>query len=789
MVLGFNSFSQNKFLIKGNVIDSTHSPMLKAKVSIIELNKISFTDKNGVFELKNLEPGNYKIRFEAFGYPDLVFNALLIDGEDLTLRDIQFLKKNTRLNTVTVVGRNSIQALKQQGFNVAAIDANKLHNTTYDLNQALNKVSGIRVRESGGLGSAFNFSLNGFSGNQVKFFMDGIPMDNFGTSFQMNNIPINTAERIEVYKGVVPVTLGGDALGGAINIVTSNKNNYLDASYSYGSFNTHRSAINVGYISKSGLYTKLNVFQNYSDNNYKVDIEVADLTTGIYKPMRVRRFNDNYRNETMIAEIGVVDKKYADKLTISATLGQNHVDIQTGNRMFDVYGARKRKGSTLMPTIKYLKKNLFADGLDISMNANYNLGYEQIIDTVNRQYNWLGEYRNKSSDPNVLGGELRRTLYKYKNNNASIISNISYRFAGNHAFLINHTFSSFNRKGEDELEPNNEVNGLPRKNQKYALGFGYNYADHNRLNLSLFVKNYLQYSVGYLAESVRPSDTVQAVTKYNEQHLRFKKWGYGAASSYKILNDLLLKASFERAYRLPDNIELFGNPATDMLTNFTLKPEKSNNVNVGVNYVFLPNESNTISFESNLIYRNSENFIRPTLTAPNGVAMLKMVNQRNVKTTGIDVELRYSFQDAFTAGVNITYQNIRNNTKYEINESTVSLIYKDRVPNMPYLYGNFNAQYSLKLHRGNKGMINFGYSIAFVQQYYLNWPSLGSEKLTIPEQFQHDLNVLYAVGEGRYNIGLECRNLLDANIYDNFSLQKPGRAFNIKVRYFISKNQ
>ena len=35
---------------------------------------------------------------------------------------------------------------------------------------------------------------------------------------------------------------------------------------------------------------------------------------------------------------------------------------------------------------------------------------------------------------------------------------------------------------------------------------------------------------------------------------------------------------------------------------------------------------------------------------------------------------------------------------------------------------------------------------------------------------------------GRYNLSVECRNLTDARLYDNFSLQKAGRAFYFKVR-------
>lgn len=70
-----------------------------------------------------------------------------------------------------------------------------------------------------------NITLNGFTGRNVKIFMDGVPMQGNSSSFQLNNIPVSLAERIEVYKGVVPVEFGGDAIGGAINIVTNRSTN------------------------------------------------------------------------------------------------------------------------------------------------------------------------------------------------------------------------------------------------------------------------------------------------------------------------------------------------------------------------------------------------------------------------------------------------------------------------------------------------------------------------------------------------------------------------------------
>lgn len=78
----------------------------------------------------------------------------------------------------------------------------------------------MKIRESGGVGSDMAVTMDGFSGKHVKVFIDGVPQEGVGSSFGLNNIPVNFADRIEVYRGVVPVGFGADAIGGVINIVT-----------------------------------------------------------------------------------------------------------------------------------------------------------------------------------------------------------------------------------------------------------------------------------------------------------------------------------------------------------------------------------------------------------------------------------------------------------------------------------------------------------------------------------------------------------------------------------------
>ena len=61
---------------------------------------------------------------------------------------------------------------------------------------------------------------------------------------------------------------------------------------------------------------------------------------------------------------------------------------------------------------------------------------------------------------------------------------------------------------------------------------------------------------------------------------------------------------------------------------------------------------------------------------------------------------------------------------------------------------------------------------------------IGSNKgdYVVPDQFSHNISFSYSLQKGRYNVSLECRNFTDEKLYDNFSLQKAGRAFYGKLR-------
>ena len=767
--------------ISGNLKNSAGVPIAAATIKLQNSKYGAVSDHNGNYEIRNVKPANYIVLVNAIGFKTQKKEIKLLNGENGVL-NFQLAESIQQMETVNVVGRTKAQEVNRQAFNVTAIDATKLYNTTLDISGALDRVAGVRVRESGGVGSNFNVSLNGFSGRHIRYFIDGIPMDNFGSSFQINNIPINVAERVEVYKGVVPMWLGSDALGGAVNIVTSNsKRNYVDASYSFGSFNTHRSVLNTAATSKSGLTLQLSAFQNYSDNDYKINIGTL-LQNNMQTDKRsatVRRFHDVYHNETLIGNVGVVGKSWADNLLIGMTLGQNYKEMQTAARPIAVYGQLHRRGNIVMPSLKYKKTDLIP-GLDVTINANYNLGYETTIDTAKADYDWDG-----IRDPKVGMGENDGGQHiKYRNNNGLATAMVSYKLTEHHSVAINNVFSTFDRKSDNLLFPDLNRLNAQKKMDKNVLGVGYSYGVDSKWSLNIFSKYILLKSV------------VNSANQKNTDH----KLGYGTALAYYVKPDLQIRGSYELTNRMPEANEVFGNLENEA-ANPLLKPEKSNNFNLGVIYGFKVNEINRFSVTANAIYRHSKDFIFSRIVGGTGPLrdFTTSDNRDGVRTTGFDSEIRYSYKNWLSAGATVTYQMLRNLQKRDWNPNTKdyypgeSLTYLDQMPNIPYLFGNADVSGSFRNVFAKGNNLTIGYNLLFVNRFWLDWPSFGNpveeDKYSIPTQLSHDVNFVYSMKNGRYNISLEARNITDKPVFDNFALQKPGRAFYLNFRYFINKSQ
>ncbi len=770
LILGLGGWAQkSNTTITGQVTTPQGEAAFSAVVYVKNTAKYAQVDSQGYFKL-HLEAGTYQLIATAMGYEDKLKTIHIEKGQSKTVNFSLSTDPDMMLDEILIRGKSEETTIEESSYAVDAVNVQALQGTSMDLSQVLERASGINVRRSGGVGSDYSVMLNGFTGRHVKLFINGIPMEGFSSAFQLNNMPVDFAKRIEVYKGVVPIGLGADALGGAINIITNKKGgNFLNASYSYGSFNTHKSYVNAGYTTESGFTFRLTAFQNYSDNDYKVNVEIVDLETkkftGDYR--KVRRFHDMYRNYTVIGKIGLVNKPFADQLLLGFTYGDEYDEIQHPGYMKLAFGQKYTTSKTLMPSLTYQKTDLFVKDLNVSLKANYNFGKAKSIDDSYRRYNWLGEYIVTD-----VPGEFGYTRRFYENQNGAVNANIEYSFAEAHKLAINNVLNTYRRTSRDEAVFN-PLDKYPQKTLKNILGVAYTYAPNDRLSATLFGKHYLNKVSTHLTSH----QTGIFKATHSAENL-----GYGAAASYFLLDELQLDASYERAYRLPTARELFGAPNNFILGNIDLKPEHSDNLNIGLRYNWKITDKHRLQVNGTFIYRDIRDFIH--LVPNHTTGALEPGNEALVKNRGVDLVLEYRYDDLLTIGGNLTYQDLRNKLKYKTGKTVVSTTYNDRIPNIPYLYGGAHASVYLHSVWQEKDALDFNYSLSYVHEFDYSFESYGGRE--IPEQISHNLSVNYSFAGGKYRVSLACRNLLDAKLYDRYSIQLPGRSFSVKFRYFLN---
>ena len=776
LLISISAFSQHKTMISGKVLSTEKTTVDFATVYLKGTNYGGTTNEEGIYHLQ-APAGEYTLVVSAIGYKTVEKPVKLMRGER-TKMNVVISPQATELDEVVVVS-NGVTRLKRSAFNAVALDTKALQNSTQNLSEALAQAPGMKIRESGGVGSDMQLMMDGFTGKHIKIFIDGVPQEGVGSSFGLNNIPVNYAERIEVYKGVVPVGFGTDAIGGVINIITKKNRNkwFLDASYSYGSFNTHKSYVNFGQTFRSGLTYEINVFQNYSDNNYYVDTPVKDFTTGAINKKKiehVKRFHDTYHNEAVIGKIGFVDKKWADRLMFGFTYSHMYKDIQTGVRQEVVFGGKYRKGYSIMPSLDYRKRDFFVRGLDVVLTANYNKNMTNNVDTSSYEYNWRGEMR-----PLRMPGEQSYQNTRSDNNNWNGTLTANYRIGKAHTFTFNHVINAFRRSNQSLLNEDSEANAIPKETRKNISGLSYRLMPTEHWNLSVFGKYYNQFIAGPVATSSAQDDYIRTTNSVSAM-------GYGAAGTYFILKSLQAKLSYEKAYRLPTNEEMFGDE--DLETgDISLRPENSDNVNLNLSY----NETfgkQSVYVEGGLIYRNTKDYIQRNISDLSGGKYgATYVNHGRVETKGYNISVRYGFANWVSVGGNFTQMNVRDNVKTVTSGTNQeSLTYGARMPNLPYQFANSDVTFYWRNLWKKGNTLSVTYDNLYMHSFPLYSEAVGSEsEFVVPTQFSHNLTLSYGIQNGRYNISFECRNLTNEKLYDNFSLQKAGRAFYGKVRVYF----
>lgn len=196
----------------------------------------------------------YSVLFLLIGF-QTIFSQQKKDSTSIQLTDVE-------------INANSKKLYSEMGRILTIIDKTEISkNAVTSIDQLLDYVAGVDIRQRGTNGTQADISIRGGSFDQVLVLLNGVNITDPQTGHFNLDIPLNLSDvsRIEILQGSSARVLGPNAFSGAINIVTeSTEKRALNAELTGGSFNTFGQSVS-GNLGNDKLHTFASVSHKSSD--------------------------------------------------------------------------------------------------------------------------------------------------------------------------------------------------------------------------------------------------------------------------------------------------------------------------------------------------------------------------------------------------------------------------------------------------------------------------------------------------------------------------------------------
>jgi len=765
----------------------TELPISGAYISIKNTKRRTVSGKTGDYQIGVPAKGTYVVEISYIGYKRV--RQAIVSSGDVT-KDF-FLEPSVNALNEVVINTSSqkaeINRIRQSPMAVTVVDGEKLRGRSSGIEEILTRTSGIKVRKTGGLGSASRISVHGLEGKRVAVYINGFPLNSPDGSFDINDIPIDVIKYIEVYKGIVPAEYGGDGLGGAINIVTREDEcdlvGFTQELASFGTFKTLASAQKL--FAKSGILFNIAFFKNKSKNNYMMSWPVFETNLPASEYRKVRRNNDYYDADFYHVGIGF-RKLYFDKLDLECAFYRNKKGIQSLN--FDSRHAYT-KSLNIMPTLDLEKNNFIFKGLDMRNTLVAPIIRSNMTDTATTKTQWDGTVTQAI-------GETEDNLFNESHNRQFELRNkLNLKYTlGRHSFNLNDQFVLSDYRPKDERM--NEYLGFdpssfPSKMISNNIGFSHLYvSSDNRFQNSLTMSIYYLKSKIFRTSDALSKDHAEDVATPKQPSVNKTYYGFSEGVSYEFWKGVRGKISFSHNVRIPDTGELFGN-GISIKPSVNLQPEVGNNLNVGIiidrrNLCGLTR----VQWETNFYYMYMKNMIRLFPADTRSI----YTNLGKTSTLGFDTDIKVDVTPNIYAYFNLTLQDIRDRQKWLNDEKgTDNPTYDKHVPNIPSFYYNYGMEYRVEGLLGKKELSRVYVDVSHVGEFDWGW-----QMSTLPDQRKKWLipsNDVFTIGlqqsfwNNNISLSFEVENIFDKENYMEFKMQLQGRTFKMKLRFNLFRDK
>ncbi len=183
---------------------------------------------------------------------------------------------------------------------------------TTSIAEALARTAGVHVRSLGGLGGYSSISVRGHASGHTAVFVNGVPLSRVASvSADLGRFDLASFSSLELYRGGVPVSLGGAALGGALVLHTAvgPAPDAVRVSMGAGSFGARhlrarwlggRADGSIGYHLSAGYTGAAGDFVYFDDNGTNLNPSDDEM---------VRRSNNGYDRVDAVARVRRVRRR------------------------------------------------------------------------------------------------------------------------------------------------------------------------------------------------------------------------------------------------------------------------------------------------------------------------------------------------------------------------------------------------------------------------------------------------------------------------------------------------
>jgi len=754
--------------IIGTVYDvNDNSPLAGATVYIEELEKGVISDNEGVFRITDIPDGTYTLKVQFLGYRPQEKTVSTDKGN--RSNDIGLKPESLSLSDVIISEKSQARLLREQAMPVSVISMQQLQGTVSDIQSILARTVGVTIRASGGMGSTSRLSVRGLEGKRIGFFIDETPMADQSDFLDLNDIPIDMIDRIEIYKGVVPAKFGGSAMGGAVNIVIKEyPDHYADVSYQRESYNTNRfQTVLKKNDRKHGLVYGVGGGFNYAENDYVMESPYV-------RGLKIKRDHDTYKKVLMGGSMKA-HNWWFDEVELEPVYLRTYHEIQGIDT--DIRYAHTKSDGFLL-NFKLEKDDFFVEGLDFDMSTAVAYTRYHMTDTAKTYYDWTGE---GYPTPSVYGGEITSNRFASDSDNRKLtLLNklyIEYLISKRNSVIFNSVLQTADGRPSDDLK----ILSLGKKvdfdsrMRSWVVGLTYDYRSLDQRFLNSLTGRYYWYGMDTRYQNIYVNVPSEPIT------LRKTSWGYSEAMRYRITPGLMAKLSGGYDVRIPAENELLGDgatitPARDLL------PERNLSANAGLLYDLTGIHPSNLQIEVNGFYMHVDDMIRFV----KGILGAQYQNFGQMRTLGVEAEVKADMLPCLYGYANVTYQDLRDTRDHEAGTEMPNPTKGKRMPNIPYLMSNAGLEFHKENLFGGTGQNTRLFAdMSFIEEYFYDFELTRNEKRRIPRSLTLDLGFEHSFFDQRLYISGSIKNVADATVISEYNCPLPGRTLGLKLRYIL----